>query len=155
MNKMVDSQIDPVQQVGHTPPGTMQKDVLELQVPIPRELQPYGILVGVIVFIASFVAAGMLAKTHFMLANIFALIILFLFLLGILSPFISKRSRAIRKIRKANRLLKKERYDEAAEMLTQALKLKPKAVSLERYVAAAREVSSLQGDIEGHEVRSL
>lgn len=147
MNKMVDSKIDPVQQAGHTPPGTMHKDVLELRVPIPKELQPYGILVGVIVFIASFVAVGMLAEKYFMPANIFALIVLVLFLLGILSPFISRRSRAIRKIRKANRLLKKERYNEAAEMLTQALKLKPKAVSLERYIVAAREASSLQVDL--------
>ena len=147
MNKMVDSKIDPVQQAGHTPPGTTQQDVMELQVPIPKELQPYGLLVGVIVFIVSFVAAGMLAKTHFMLAIIFALIIIVLLLMGILSPFISRRSRAIRKIRKANRLLKKERYDEAAEMMTQALKLKPKAVSLERYVVAAREASSLQGGL--------
>ena len=147
MNKMVDNKIDPVQQAGHPPPGTTQQDVTELQVPIPKELQPYGLLVGVIVFIVSFVAAGMLAKTHFMLAIIFALIIIVLLLMGILSPFISRRSRAIRRIRKANRLLKKERYDEAVEMLTQALKLKPKAVSLERYVVAAREASSLQGDL--------
>jgi hypothetical protein len=147
MNKMVDSKIDPVQQAGHTPPGTTQQDVMELQVPIPKELQPYGLLVGVIAFIVSFVAAGMLAKTHFMLAIIFAMIILVLLLMGILSPFISRRSRAIRRIRKANRLLKMERYDEAVEMLTQALKLKPKAVSLEQYVVAAREASSLQGGL--------
>ena len=149
MNKMVDSKINLVQQTGHTPPGTVHKDAVELQVPIPKELQPYGMLVGVIVFIVSFVAAGMLAETHFMLAIIFAMIILVLFLMGVLSPFISRRSRSIRKIRKANRLLKKERYDEAAEMLTQALKLKPKAVSLERYVVAAREAASLQGEPSG------